>query len=155
MNGEQKVIKLLIVALVVLILLVIGLLILFSIAFKNVQNSSIVSAGDADIVSAIKSLKVVNGKDGVDGLSIQGAPGATGANGKDSQSTTTIIQQPVNGTNGLSAYEIWLQNGNSGNQTDFLNSLKPVVACPDLQFDGIGNYRCHESDDWLPLEDTQ
>ena len=150
-SDEQKVIKLLIVALAVLTLLVVGLSVLFGLAFRNVQNS-MMTAGTAEIVSAIKSIKVVNGQDGIDGLSIQGPPGA---NGKDSQSTTTIIQQPVNGTNGLSAYDIWLQNGNSGTQTDFLNSLKPVVACPDLQFDGAGNYRCHTSDDWLPLMETQ
>lgn len=154
MDGEQKIIRLLIIALGVLTLLVVGLSVLFGIAFKNVQNS-MVSAGDASIVSAIKSLKVINGKDGVDGLSIQGPPGVPGTNGKDSQSTTTIIQQPVNGTNGLSAYEIWLQHGNSGTETDFLNSLKPVVACPDLQFDGKGNYRCHASDDWLPVGEAQ
>lgn len=155
MDGERKVIKLLIVALVVLALLVAGLSVLFGMAFKNVQ-SSLVSTRDANIVSAIngietavKSLEVVNGKDG---LSIQGP---RGENGKDSHSTTTIIQQPVNGTNGLSAYEIWLQQGNSGTQTDFLNSLKPVVACPELEFDGEGNYRCHVSDDWLPVGETQ
>lgn len=151
MNGdEQKVIKLLAIALAVLTLLVVGLSVLFGLAFRNVQNS-MMAAGTADVVSAIKSIKVINGQDGLDGLSIQGPPGT---DGKDSHSTTTIIQQPVNGANGLSAYEVWLRDGNFGTEADFLDSLRPVVACPDLQFDGMGNYRCHVSDDWLPLWET-
>lgn len=148
MNDDSKTLKLIIAAFALVIVLLTGLVIILAIQFSNVKRSIAQINNNADIVSAIHSLKVVNGQNGTDGISIQGPPGM---NGKDSQSTTTVIQQPVNGTNGLSAYDIWLQQGNSGTQQDFLNSLKPVIACPDLQFDGMGNYRCHTSDDWLSL----
>lgn len=48
----------------------------------------------------------LNGRDGIDGKD-----GLNGNDGKD-------------GENGLSAYEIWLNQGNIGTEIDFLNSLK-------------------------------
>ena len=48
----------------------------------------------------------LNGRDGIDGKD-----GINGNDGKD-------------GENGLSAYEIWLNQGNIGTEIDFLNSLK-------------------------------
>jgi hypothetical protein len=36
---------------------------------------------------------------------------------------TWVLQLNINGQNGLSAYEIWLNNGGSGTETDFLNYL--------------------------------
>lgn len=44
----------------------------------------------------------------------QGEPGINGTDGKDG----------ADGKDGLSAYEIWLSQGNTGTETDFLNSLK-------------------------------
>lgn len=38
--------------------------------------------------------------------------------------TTAILKKGEDGTNGKSAYEIWLENGNSGTEQDFLMSLK-------------------------------
>lgn len=52
---------------------------------------------------------VTNGRNGEQG--IQGIQGQTGANGE-------------------SAYQIWLDEGNSGSKTDFLNSLKADVEVP-------------------------
>ncbi len=51
----------------------------------------------------------LNGKDGKDGLN-----GKDGTNGKDGQ----------DGIDGKSAYQIWLDNGNTGTEADFLNRLK-------------------------------
>ena len=54
----------------------------------------------------------LNGKDGADGKDgANGADGKDGANGQD-------------GVDGKSAYQIWLDNGNTGTETDFLNWLK-------------------------------
>lgn len=38
--------------------------------------------------------------------------------------TITLPVSTESGENGLSAYQIWLNNGNSGSESDFLNSLK-------------------------------
>lgn len=38
--------------------------------------------------------------------------------------TTAILKKGEDGANGKSAYEIWLENGNSGTEQDFLMSLK-------------------------------
>lgn len=57
----------------------------------------------------LESLKGNDGKDGVDGIN-----GQDGINGKDG----------INGTNGFSAYEIAVQNGFVGTETEWLESLK-------------------------------
>ena len=57
----------------------------------------------------INSLKGANGKDGTDGAN--GQPGEKGDPGQD-------------GENGKSAYDIWIELGNTGTEEDFLNSLK-------------------------------
>lgn len=48
------------------------------------------------------------------GVKAQGTNGTNGTNGVDG----------TNGINGKSAYELWLDEGNSGTMTDFLSSLK-------------------------------
>ena len=53
-----------------------------------------------------------DGKDGRDG--VNGKDGINGTNGRD-------------GIDGKSAYQVWLELGNSGSEQDFINSLKPKV----------------------------
>ena len=66
---------------------------------------------------------------------IQGVPGKDGRNGIDGKDGDRGAQgipgeqgEPgvpgTNGKDGKSAYQIWLDNGHSGTETDFLNSLK-------------------------------
>ena len=38
----------------------------------------------------------------------------------------------LEGQNGKSAYEIWLEEGNTGTRDDFLNSLKGINGSPGL-----------------------
>jgi hypothetical protein len=52
-----------------------------------------------------------------------GATGATGASGPQGPAGLTGSQGPV-GAKGSSAYQVWLDDGNVGTETDFLNSLK-------------------------------
>lgn len=59
-----------------------------------------------------------DGKDGRDG--INGKDGINGTNGRDGV-------DGKNGQDGKSAYQIWLDLGNSGSEQDFINSLKPKV----------------------------
>ncbi len=56
-------------------------------------------------------------------------------------------RQGTNGQNGLSAYEIWLSQGNTGTQQDFLNSLQgaagtnansPIFNAPITILDVVG-----------------
>ena len=54
----------------------------------------------------------VNGKDGINGTN--GRDGIDGKNGQDGK----------DGVDGKSAYQIWLDLGNSGSEQDFINSLK-------------------------------
>lgn len=46
----------------------------------------------------------------------------TPTNGRDGKDGVTVVGQ--DGLNGKSAYELWLEAGNSGTLKDFLNSLK-------------------------------
>ncbi|MCD7123263.1 hypothetical protein [Limosilactobacillus caviae] len=72
----------------------------------------------------LNSLKGQDGKDGSQGprgeQGVQGLPGKDGLNGKDG------IQGPAgtNGKDGQSAYQLWLSQGNSGSEIDFLQSLR-------------------------------
>ena len=56
----------------------------------------------------------------------QGKPGKDGAPGKDGKNG----QPGRDGIDGKSAYQIWLDNGHSGTETDFLNSLKGAKGDP-------------------------
>ena len=63
------------------------------------------------------------------GISAQGQKGDTGEKGQDGLNGRDGIdgKDGINGKdgeNGLSAYEIWLNCGNTGTETDFLNSLQ-------------------------------
>ena len=62
----------------------------------------------------------INGKDGD-----RGPQGLPGANGKDG-SPGAPGSPGQDGADGKSTYQIWLDNGHSGTETDFLNSLKGV-----------------------------
>ena len=59
-----------------------------------------------------------DGKDGRDG--VNGKDGINGTNGRDGI-------DGKNGQDGKSAYQIWLDLGNSGSEQDFIDSLKPKV----------------------------
>src|SRR5699024_10736789 len=59
-----------------------------------------------------KGERGADGKDGRDG--VNGKDGINGTNGVDGK----------NGQDGKSAYQIWLDLGNSGSEQDFINSLK-------------------------------
>ena len=59
-----------------------------------------------------------DGKDGRDG--VNGKDGINGTNGRDGI-------DGKNGQDGKSAYQIWLDLGNSGSEQEFINSLKPKV----------------------------
>ncbi len=131
---EQRILKLLIAALGFLLLLVIGLAVLFAFALRDVQRSIQTVSSNADIVQAVRSLKVINGRDGLDGLSVQGEAGTDGKNGRngtDSTSTVVIEQQPI--------------KGDKGEKGD------PGANAPQVEFDGLGNWRYKGDEVWLPL----
>ena len=77
----------------------------------------------------------VNGVDGINGTQgiqgpigptgpqgLQGIPGVAGTNGADGVNGTNGANG-LDGQNGLSAYQIWLGLGNTGTETEFLNTL--------------------------------
>ena len=60
-------------------------------------------------------LNGADGKDGTNGINgLDGANGIDGINGTDGS----------DGEDGKSAYQVWLDNGNTGTELEFLNSLK-------------------------------
>ncbi len=63
-------------------------------------------------------LNWLKGKDGTNG--VDGKDGANGTDGKDGQDGVN----GQDGVDGKSAYQVWLDNGNTGTETDFLNWLK-------------------------------
>lgn len=123
---EQRLLKLIIVAVGLLTIFVIALSILFALSIQQVKDSIRAANRDSDIVKAIRSLKVVNGQNGA-----QGIPGANGLNGQNATSTLVIQQQPIQGPKG--------DKGDPGNSVG------------QVQFDGNGNYRYAGDDTWQPL----
>ena len=76
---------------------------------------------------AVKNAKGDKGERGPQGLQgpvgPQGPKGERGADGKDGINGTDG-RDGKNGQDGKSAYQIWLDLGNSGSEQDFINSLK-------------------------------
>ena len=103
----------------------------------------------ADGANGIDGTNGTDGADGADGLSaydiwlaagntgseadflasLVGQDGADGANGADGMNGLDGLNG-ADGADGLSAYEIWLAAGNTGNESDFLASL---VGAPGAQ----------------------
>jgi len=77
-----------------------------------------------DWLLSIKGEKGDKGDTGEQG--IQGETGPQGPQGEkgDTGSAGTNGINGTNGVDGKSAYQIWLDNGNTGSETDFLNWLK-------------------------------
>lgn len=67
-------------------------------------------------------------------LGAQGPTGLTGAQGLQGQTGATGIAG-TNGADGLSAYQVWLNLGNTGTQTDFINSLNGPQGVQGLKGD--------------------
>ncbi len=73
------------------------------------------TGSQADFINSLEGPQGATGPQGPAGNDgVNGAPGAQGPAGNDG----------VNGVDGQSAYELWLAQGNTGSQTDFLNSLQ-------------------------------
>ena len=68
-----------------------------------------------DFVTALTGAAGVDGNDGANGT--DGTNGTDGANGTDGTNG-------ADGLNGLSAYELWLELGNTGTKAEFLASLQ-------------------------------
>ena len=96
---------------------------------------------EEDFINSLKGEKGDIGPTGAKGE--KGDIGPTGANGKD-------------GKDGKSAYEIWLEAGNTGTEEDFLNSLKgekgdsssisEIIEDTDMTIKDSGIYRVLASD---------
>lgn len=70
----------------------------------------------------------------------KGEPGADGLNGRDG----TNGKDGIDGQDGLSAYEIWLAQGHTGTESDFISSLKGKAGT-----DGQNGLSAYET--WLSL----
>ncbi|KXT61460.1 collagen-like protein [Lactococcus sp. DD01] len=72
-----------------------------------------------DFLESLKGEAGEPGKDGEKGpVGPQGEPGSEGLPGKDG----------VEGEQGKSAYQVWLDLGNTGSEQDFIDSLKPEIT---------------------------
>ena len=75
---------------------------------KSAYELAVEQGFEGDLSSWLSSLKGKDGQNGHDGKDgTNGQPGPAGKNGQD----------------GKSAYQVWLDKGNKGTETDFLNSL--------------------------------
>ena len=74
-----------------------------------------------EALKKVESIEQIKGEKGDKGD--KGDTGERGADGKDG----TNGVDGKNGQDGKSAYQIWLDLGNSGSEQDFINSLKPKV----------------------------
>lgn len=95
------------------------------------------SGTETDFITFLKGAQGIQGIQGVAGpVGAQGITGATGAIGDTGPQGIQGIQgiagpvgpQGNQGTIGSSAYEIWLANGGSGSETDFITFLKGAVG---------------------------
>ena len=105
---------------------------------------------EEDFINSLKGEKGDTGPTGAKGdtgpTGAKGDTGPTGANGKDGK----------DGKDGKSAYEIWLEAGNTGTEEDFLNSLKgekgdsssisEIIEDTDMTIKDSGIYRVLASD---------
>lgn len=58
---------------------------------------------------------------------------------KEVQKKIELLDNAIEGKGGLSAYHIWLNNGNQGTEEDFLNSLKGETPKLNFILDNNGN----------------
>ncbi len=81
--------------------------------------------GDAYINSVTGDLFGKTGADWGLVLNLKGGKGKDGTNGSNGRTPVLGVDYIVtNGSNGKSAFEVWLANGNTGTQADYLASLK-------------------------------
>lgn len=124
-----------IAALLVLVaLLVMAIMALITYRVATIQNNHFqaqiasLKAGQDRISGQLSKLPTPH--DGVDGYTprkgVDYRDGKDGKNGKDSKSThtTVVTQRPVNGSKGLSAYDIAVKHGFVGTELQWLASLK-------------------------------
>ena len=87
-------------------------------------------AAGADGRDGVDGTNGTNGRDGVDGATgATGAAGRDGVDGQDGQNGRDGVDGTPgatgqNGADGKSAYEIWLDLGNTGDEFEFIASLK-------------------------------
>lgn len=96
----------------------------------SVSWSEILNKPDVATQADLKAIELKPGPQGPRGVpgkdGDRGPQGLPGANGKDG--SPGAPGSP--GKDGKSAYQIWLDNGHSGTETDFLNSLKGAKGDP-------------------------
>ncbi|MDA7763025.1 collagen-like protein [Crocinitomicaceae bacterium] len=85
---------------------------------------------ESDFLNSLEGPQGPAGTNGVDG--VDGATGAQGPQGLPGNDGATGPQGPagadgLDGQDGLSAYEIWLSQGNTGTEQDFLDSLQATA----------------------------
>lgn len=92
--------------------------------------------------TAIVGPQGIAGANGIDGATgpqgIQGPQGIAGTNGTNGVDGALGPQGPagqngINGQDGLSAYQIWLNAGNTGTETQFLTSLQGAQGTQGVQ----------------------
>ena len=80
----------------------------------EIWNAEGNTGSESEFLASLVGPQGPAGENGVDGANgMDGADGADGTNGMDG----------VDGATGMSAFEIWLAQGNIGTEADFLNSL--------------------------------
>lgn len=92
-------------------------------AYEIARNNGF-SGTETEWLASLKGDKGDTGKQGVKGD--KGDKGDTGEQGEkgDTGDTGAKGSKGDTGADGKSAYDVWLAQGNSGTETDFLNSLK-------------------------------
>lgn len=88
----------------------------FDEAMKKIESVEVIKGDKGD--KGDTGLQGEKGEKGDPGIA--GKDGRDGINGKDG----------ADGADGKSAYQVWLELGNSGSEQDFINSLKPKRHAP-------------------------
>lgn len=93
----------------------------------TLTNSLMDVEGDLINVITIEQLRKEIAESGGAGIPVAGKDGKDGAQGPkgDKGDTGPIGERGPAGKDGKSAYQIWLDLGNTGSEQDFINSLKP------------------------------
>lgn len=99
-----------------------------------------------DWLLSIKGEKGDKGDTGEQG--IQGETGPQGPQGEKGD-TGSAGTNGTNGVDGKSAYQIWLDNGNTGSETDFLNWLKGKDGTNGVNGLGIKNVEINDNGDLI------
>lgn len=130
-DKDVKIIKILFTITLMLFVFTIAFCIWYVFNSPKITNTNIQYVGQGKTGASAYEIAKINGFKGTEIDWVSSLKGKDGETKVVHENTTKVVELPSkpvkNGKDGKSAYELWIDSGNSGNISDFLLSLTPVV----------------------------